>query len=67
MVRILVRRGRRTTGFRRLRGTLSGFHRFGGPDGMNDEKEDLYALPPAAIKEPPHTLPQRDRARSGRD
>jgi manganese transport protein len=24
---------------------------------MNDEKEDLYALPPEAIKEPPHTLP----------
>jgi manganese transport protein len=23
---------------------------------MNDEKEDLYALPPEAIKEPPHTL-----------
>jgi manganese transport protein len=28
---------------------------------MNDEKQDLYALPPEAIKEPPHTLPSAVR------
>jgi manganese transport protein len=28
---------------------------------MNDEKADLYALPPEAIKEPPHTLPSAVR------
>src|SRR5277367_3670909 len=43
------------------RGRSNGSHRLAGRNGMNDLTQDLYALPPEAIKEPPHTLPSAVR------
>ena len=56
MVPVLVRLGLRITNYSRFAGVFGASYRVDERDGMNDENQDLYALPPAAIKEPPHKL-----------
>src|SRR5271156_223341 len=56
MVPVLVRLGQRTTDYSRFAGVFGASYPVGKRDGMNDENQDLYALPPAAVQEPPHKL-----------